>query len=191
MSTKWPVASRMPVLTAAPLPLLYGWRTTRAPASAARDAVSSPDPSSTTRISCQRSAAASPRTTTPTDADSLNAGITTDVRPASVGSDMGHQRVHDGVPGDAAHAFVSGVAERARERAVRGEAVDRAADGFRARIADEAGDPVFDELERAAGVGRGDDRLVREERLERHVAVVLVERREHHRERAGVQLHEI
>ena len=34
-----PVAWRMPVLTAAPLPLLYGWRITRAPAAAARSAV--------------------------------------------------------------------------------------------------------------------------------------------------------
>ena len=49
-----PVAARMPVFTAAPLPLLYGCRTTRAPAPLAWAAVSSVDPSSMTRISCQR-----------------------------------------------------------------------------------------------------------------------------------------
>ena len=46
-----PVAARMPLFTAAPLPLLYGWRTTRAPAPAAASAVPSVDPSSTTMIS--------------------------------------------------------------------------------------------------------------------------------------------
>src|SRR5215475_12975438 len=52
-----PADSRMPVFTAAPLPLLYGWRTTRAPARAACAAVSSVEPSSTTRISRQASIA--------------------------------------------------------------------------------------------------------------------------------------
>ena len=48
-----PVAARMPLLTAAPLPLLSGWRMTRAPASRAAVEVSSVEPSSTTRISRQ------------------------------------------------------------------------------------------------------------------------------------------
>ena len=53
-----PVARRMPLFTAAPLPLLYGWRTTVAPAAAARARWSRRcDPSSTTMISCHGPAA--------------------------------------------------------------------------------------------------------------------------------------
>ncbi len=74
-----PVARRIPLFTAAPLPLLYGWRTTIAPAPAARAPVSSVEPSSTTMISCHGPAAASadddlgdrPRA-------SLKAGMTTE-----------------------------------------------------------------------------------------------------------------
>ena len=51
-----PVAPRMPLFTAAPLPLLYGCRITRAPAAAARALVSSVEPSSTTSTSRQRAA---------------------------------------------------------------------------------------------------------------------------------------
>src|SRR4051812_19635552 len=69
----------MPVFTAAPFPLLYGWRITRAPAAAASRAVSSVEPSSTTTISRHAAAACSPRTTAPIDAASLKAGMTTDV----------------------------------------------------------------------------------------------------------------
>src|SRR5882757_640901 len=72
----------MPLLTAAPLPLLYGCRMTRAPAAAACAPVSSVEPSSTTRISSQGAAAARSRTTTPIESASLNAGMTTDVRAA-------------------------------------------------------------------------------------------------------------
>src|ERR1700687_5860814 len=79
ISTKVPVAWRMPVLTAAPLPLLYGCRMTRAPASAARCAVSSVDPSSTTSISRQPAAALSSAISGPMAGPSSRAGMTTDV----------------------------------------------------------------------------------------------------------------
>src|SRR5947199_1421686 len=69
----------MPVFTAAPLPLLYGWRITFAPAASARVPVSSLDPSSITRTSCQRADDCSDVTSAPTEAASLNAGITTEV----------------------------------------------------------------------------------------------------------------
>ena len=49
--------------------------------------------------------------------------------------------------------------------------------GFGSGVGDAAVHAVDHELVRAARVGRRDDRLVREKRLERDVAVVLVERR--------------
>ena len=67
----------MPVLTAAPFPLLYGCLMTRAPAVAATVAVSSADPSSMTRTSRQVAAARNDWTTTPTAAASSKAGMTT------------------------------------------------------------------------------------------------------------------
>ena len=50
-------------------------------------------------------------------------------------------------------------------------------DGRRSRLHHCAGAPVLDDLERAAGVRRRDDRLLREERLVRDEAQVLVDRR--------------
>src|SRR5688572_23281287 len=91
--TNSPVARRMPDFTDAPLPLLYGCRTTVAPASAACAAVSSVDPSSTTRISCQAATWRSARTTSATAAPSLNAGMTTDV---AAGSAMPRRRPDQG-----------------------------------------------------------------------------------------------
>src|SRR5215472_13127083 len=87
--TNSPVAVRIPLLTAAPLPLLYGWRMTRAPALSARVAVSSLDPSSTTTSSFQAAAARNDVTSAAIDAASLKAGMTIDVRAAR--SDIGHQ----------------------------------------------------------------------------------------------------
>src|SRR5207244_9454916 len=115
MSTKVPVAARMPVFTAAPLPLLYGCRMTRAPAAGARVAVSSADPSSTTRISCHGAAARRPPTSVSIVGPSLNAGMTTEVRPAlalSMGDGGGglggrgfDEPLDDTVPRDAARAI--------------------------------------------------------------------------------------
>jgi hypothetical protein len=69
--TNSPVARRMPLFTAAPFPLLYGCRTTMAPAAAAHADVSSLDPSSTTMISCQGPPATSADTTSAITAASL------------------------------------------------------------------------------------------------------------------------
>src|SRR6516225_4175327 len=108
MSTKRPSARRIPVLTAAPLPLLYGCVITLAPAAAARAPVSSVDPSSTTRTSRQFAAARRFVTSGPTDNASLNAGITTDVsRALAMTSSAGHEPVDDAVPRDVAHAIIS------------------------------------------------------------------------------------
>jgi len=82
----------MPLLTAAPLPLLYGCRITRAPAAAARSPVSSVEPSSTTRISSQRAADARSWTTDSIEVASLNAGITIDVCGAFKASAIGPRR---------------------------------------------------------------------------------------------------
>src|SRR5262245_9401638 len=117
-----PAASRMPVFTAAPLPLLYGWRSTRAPAAAASAPVASIDPSSTTRISRHGAAVASSRTTAPMDAASLKAGITTDVSAASA---ISHQFIHHTGPCDAPRTLEPRVAERARQRLVGGDASNR------------------------------------------------------------------
>src|SRR5262245_12858052 len=81
-----PSACLAPVLTAAPLPLLYGCRTTRAPASRARAAVASLEPSSTTMISRHRAARWSPWTTAPIDGSSSCAGITIETADGSATS---------------------------------------------------------------------------------------------------------
>src|SRR5262245_61006483 len=120
-----PVAWRMPVFTAAPLPLLYGWRITVAPTAEAFALVASVDPSSTTRISCHAAAPRRSATTRPIAEASLNAGMTTDV---AFGSGISHQLRDDTVPGDGARAIVTGIAERARARAIIGKARDRRSD---------------------------------------------------------------
>ncbi len=49
-------------------------------------------------------------------------------------------------------------------------------------------DAVFDELQRAAGIGRRDHRLARQKRFERDVPVVFVEWTIDHRERTRIQI---
>src|SRR5438045_1637837 len=112
----------MPVFTAAPFPLLYGWRSTRAPAAAACVPVSSLDPSSTTSISRHGAVAARSRTTSLMDAASLKAGITTDVSEASA---ISHESIHDAIPRDGPRTLVAGVAERLCESLVGGQPRDR------------------------------------------------------------------
>src|SRR5579864_5029624 len=107
---KRPVACRIPVLTAAPLPMLYGWLMTRAPAAVARRAVSSVDPSSTTTISCHDAASRSASISGAIAGASLKAGITTDVDCAFV-SGIGQQPFDDAVPGDRACPFEPGGAQ--------------------------------------------------------------------------------
>ena len=84
----------------------------------------------------------------------------------------------------------AGVAERGGPGAVVVELVHRRGDRLRRRLADPAVDAVLDELEHATRVVRRDDRLGRQEGLERHVAVVLVVRRVDDRQRARVELDE-
>jgi hypothetical protein len=66
-----PVARRMPFLTDAPFPMLYGSVTTVAPAAAASGPVPSVDPSSTTMISRHGAADRSTPTTSAIDSCSL------------------------------------------------------------------------------------------------------------------------
>src|SRR5688500_9441740 len=175
----------MPVFTAAPLPLLYGWRITRAPAASARCAVASLEPSSTTMIS--RPAAPSRRlpTTAAMDSSSFIAGMTIDTSAGSA-----KELLHHAVPRHGQRARPSRRTEAGGKRRVGRQAREGGADRRRLGVADEAVDPVGDELERAAGIGGGDDGLAAEERFERHVAVVLVEGDVDHRAGAGVELDE-
>src|SRR5262249_48118867 len=185
-----PVAARMPDFTAAPLPLLYGCRTTRAPAHDASVAVASPDPSSTTRISRHGAAALSARTTEPIDAASLKAGITMDVSDGSAISQQGsasapsHEAIDDVIPRDVANALEAAAPRRAGPPPIGGEPRDCRSEGFGLRFRDDPADAVFDELEGAAGIRRRHDRLAREKRFQGHVPVILVERRKDNRERA-------
>jgi hypothetical protein len=71
------------------------------------------------------------------------------------------------------------------------EEADGPGDRVGARLDDEAGAPVGDDVERAAGIGRGHDRLLREERLVRNHPVVLVDRRVVDGEAACVQVGEL
>src|SRR5262245_23871332 len=165
-----PSARRMPVLTAAPLPLVYGCRTTSAPASAARSPVASCEPSSTTRISFHAASARRLETTAPIAASSLSAGITTDTVEGSA-----KQPLHDSVPGDLLRAGKSCLTEPCRKGAVGSESRQCGTDRRRFGRAHETVLIIDDELERAARIRGRDHRLRAEERFERHVAVVLIE----------------
>src|SRR5262245_5645082 len=185
MSTNSPCAWRMPVLTAAPLPLLYGWRMTHAPASAARAAVASAEPSSTTRISRQGAAARRWVTTSPIAPSSLKAGITIDTVEGSA-----KQLLHHAIPGDLARACETRRAEPCSERAIGRERRDRGAERPRFWRADEAVLTVDDEFERASRVGAGDHRFAAEKSLQRHVPIVFIEGRVDDGEGAGVETHQ-
>jgi hypothetical protein len=68
------------------------------------------------------------------------------------------------------------------------QARERGADGLGLGIRDGAVDAVDDELQRPAGVGRGDHGLAGQECFEGHVSEVLVEGRVDDAERAGVEV---
>src|SRR6476620_8855297 len=93
-----PEAARMPVLTAAPFPMLYGWLITWAPADRARAAVPSDDPSSTTMISRHAPVDRNAATTESIELDSLYAGMSTLVAETSAmenkGSDVHNREGH-------------------------------------------------------------------------------------------------
>src|SRR5512135_3667362 len=110
-----PFAARIPLLTDAPLPLLYGWRITRAPAASAASRVPSPDPSSTTRISRHAPADDRAATTAPIASASLNAGMRTVVCSSEATSHRPDQLLDHAVPCDKAGAFERRGAEIRRE----------------------------------------------------------------------------
>src|SRR5262245_29782633 len=181
----WPSARRMPVLTAAPLPLVYGCRTTSAPASAARSPVASREPSSTTRISFHAASARRLETRSPIAASPLSAGITMETVEGSA-----KQPLHDSVPGDLLRAGKSCLTEPCRRSAVGCEPRHSGTDRRRFGRAQVTVLIIDDELERATGIRRGDHGLRTEERFECHVAVVLVEGSIDDSERAGVEIDE-
>src|SRR4051812_15685824 len=119
ISTNSPCARRMPVFTAAPLPLLYGWRTTDAPAALARAAVSSLDPSSTTMISRHPAASRRRDTTPPMASASSMAGMTIETVDVSAKQLLDHA-----VPRNGAGVGLSRFAEALRERGVGRDGVD-------------------------------------------------------------------
>src|SRR5689334_14166551 len=159
---------------------------THAPASAARMAVASADPSSITRISRHAAAARSCEMMPPIAASSLNAGITIDTADGSA-----KQLLHDAIPCDLPRPGEAGGAEARRERAIGREPGDRGSDRRRLGRADESVLAVDDEFERTARIGAGDDRFAAQEGLERHVAVIFVERDVDHRQRSRVETHEL
>src|SRR5262245_36233213 len=142
---------------------------TRAPASRARSPVASTLPSSTTMISCQAALARKVVTTGPIASASFTAGITTETADVSA-----KEPLDDAIPRDRARTYAPCLAEPCRECLVAGEAIDDGRDRLRLRVAHEPVRSVDHEFEHAAGIGRGDDRLRREKRLERHVSVILV-----------------
>src|SRR5215204_155500 len=173
----------MPVFTAAPLPLVYGWRTTRAPARAARSPVASREPSSTTRISLHSASARRLDTTSPIASSSFNAGITMETLDGSA-----KQALHDTVPGDLPRARESCLAELRGTCAIGGETDDCRTDGGGLRRTHEPILIVDHEFQRSTGIGRGDHGLCTEERFERHVTVVFVERSIDDSKRSGVEI---
>src|SRR6478736_2117128 len=125
----------MPVLTAAPLPLLYGWRTTCAPAPVACAPVSSFEPSSTTRISCHDASARRSRTSGAIEAPSLNAGMTIDVTATlvamAIAPDAADEPLNNTFPCDHFRPVISRIAERRGKPRAAGQLSERTAERFR------------------------------------------------------------
>src|SRR5262245_1818941 len=163
----WPSARRMPVFTAAPLPLVYGCRTTSAPARAARSPVASVEPSSTTRISLHVASERRLETTSPIASSSFNAGITIETLEGSA-----KQALHDTIPRDLPRARQSRLAELRGAGTIGGETGDCRTDRRRLRRTHEPIPIVDDKLQRSTRVSRRDHGLGAEEGFECHVAVV-------------------
>src|SRR6185369_13445826 len=182
ISTYSPVALRMPVFTAAPLPLLYGCRMTLAPAAPARSPVPSLEPSSITMTSRHRAADSSRETTSPMTGASFMAGITTETDPGSA-----KELLHDAVPCHLCGAYQPCVPESRRQRSIGCKRRDGFPDGLRIGGTDESVLAVDDKFQGAAGIAGRHHRLGAEEGFERDVAVVLVKGRVNHAERPGIQ----
>src|SRR6185369_4281449 len=157
MSTKSPFARRIPVFTAAPFPLLYGCRTTHAPAARAFADVSSVEPSSTTRTSRHGAVERMDETTVPIASASFIAGMTIDTLEGSAKQLLDHA-----VPRDRLREFAASAAQPLGERPVGIEPVDRRGERRGRWLADEPVDAIPYELQRTAGIGRGDHWFARE-----------------------------
>src|SRR5205814_9001979 len=178
-----PLALRIPLLTAAPFPLLYGCRMTQAPASRALAAVSSAEPSSTTMISCHRAALRSSDTTVAMLAASFIAGMTMETAEGSA-----KELLDDAVPRDRTGDGLSRVPEALGERSIGREPVDGGGQRHRVGRADESVDAVAHEFERTSRICGGDHGPRGEKRFERHVSVVLIERHVDDAARTGVEI---
>src|SRR6185503_7666984 len=181
--TKSPFACRIPVFTAAPFPLLYGCRTTQAPAARALADVSSLEPSSTTRLSRHRVAVRREDTTVPMASASFIAGMTIESLEGSAKQLLDHT-----VPRDRLRDVPPRAAEPLGDRPVGRESLDRRGKRRDVRLADESIDAISYELEWTSRIGRGDHGFGGQKRFQRHVSVVFVEWRVYHPQRAGVQI---
>src|SRR5262247_2700374 len=161
--TKSPFARRIPVFTAAPFPLLYGCRTTHAPAARAFAEVSSVEPSSTTRTSRQGAAARRDETTVPMASASFIAGMTIEILEGSAKQLLDHA-----VPRDRSRDVQPGTAEPLGERTVSGEPVDRRGERRRRWLTDESVDAIPYEFERTSSISRGDHGFGGEKCFKRH-----------------------
>src|SRR5262245_10843889 len=155
--TKSPFARRIPVFTAAPFPLLYGCRTTHAPAARALADVSSVEPSSTTRTSRHGAVERREETTVPIASASFLGGMTIDTMEGSA-----KQLLNPAVPGDRLREPGDSAAQPRGERLVGTEPVYRCGERRGRWLADEPVDPIPYELERTAGIGRRDHWFARE-----------------------------
>src|SRR4030095_1803223 len=181
--TKSPFARRIPVLTAAPFPLLYGCRTTHAPAARALADVSGVEPSATTSTSRHGAAARKEATTVPMASASFIAGMTIETLDGSAKQLLDHA-----VPRDRLRDVPAGATEPLRERPIDREPVDRRGERRALRLTDKSIGAIPYELEWTSSIGRGDHWFGREKCLKRHVSVIFVERRVDHAHCASVQI---
>src|SRR5262245_10359781 len=151
MRTKSPFAWRIPVFTAAPFPLLYGCRTTHAPAARALADVSSVEPSSTTRTSRHGAVERREETTVPIASASFIAGMTIDTLEGSAKQLLDHA-----VPRDRLRDLAASAAQPLGERPVGSESVYRCGERLRHWLADQPVDAIPYEFERTAGIARRD-----------------------------------
>src|SRR5262245_25845207 len=89
---------------------------------------------------------------------------------------LSDELLDDARPRDRAGALVAGMSPRRSASWIGVQPAERIAERLGRGLAYAAVHPVHHELDRAAGVGRRHHRLVRQERLNRDVAVVLVVR---------------
>src|SRR5262245_10794185 len=96
---------------------------------------------------------------------------------------LSDELLDDACPRDRAGALVPGVSPRRGASWIGVQAAERLTQRLGRRLAYAAVHPVHHELDRAAGIGRRQHRFVRQKRLNRDVAVVLVVRGKDYPER--------